>query len=144
MSFTDISIKNGQEVKTRLLQASSARSAGDVVVISTGTTDGVNADASLATNTNVYKVAVALEDIASGEVGLYATEGTVRCTVPSGTYTAGNGLHVKTGAVADSGAAAEDSTGEAANNDFAIIHTGGTTVTEVIATLFNVPITGQL
>lgn len=125
------------------LRAAAARTAGDIVRISTGHSDGVNADVALADDTNVYRVAVALEGIASGSVGLYAVEGTVRATVPSGNYTAGNGLDILDGAVRDSGAAAEAQTYQTTQNDFACILVGGTSVTEVTATLYGGPITAQ-
>lgn len=135
---------NDTSVRTIKLVAAAARSKGDPVTISTGNaTEGVSNDASLADNTNVYRVAVALGDAASGDVYEAAVEGTVDVTVPSGTYTAGNGLHIINGAVADSSAAAEDASGEAANNDFAIVRETGTTVTTVKATLFGFAITGQ-
>lgn len=129
--------------ETGKLQASAARTKGDIVRISTGTTNGVNDDLTLADDTNVYRVAVWAQNAADNEVGEVYVKGTVTMTVPSGTYTAGHGLHIVDGAVADSTAAAEDASGEVANNDFAIIVVGGTSVTEVTATLYGVAITAQ-
>lgn len=140
---TIVGANNYQSVETKKLRAAAARTKGDVVRISTGHTAGVNADVSIADDTNVYRVAVALENAASGDVYNVAVKGTVPVTVPSGNYTAGDGLDILDGAVRDSTAAAEANSGISTLNDFAIIVTGGTSVTEVTATLFGDPITAQ-
>lgn len=144
MGYTGATDVKSDGVETIKLRASANRTRGDVVKISTGHSDGVYSDATIVTDTTVYRVAVALQDIASGEIGEYAIKGTVDVTVPSGTYTAGNGLHIRAGAVADSGFAAEAPSGETTRNDFAVIQVGGTSVTSVTATLTGDPITGQL
>src|SRR3990167_10947005 len=88
------------------LRAAAARSKGDVVRISTGHSDGVWADVSLADDTNVYRVAVCTQKAASGEIYEAVWMGTVDITVPSGTYTAGDGLKVLDGAIASTATAA--------------------------------------
>lgn len=143
MSYACITDVDNQAVETVMLQAAAARTKGDVVRISTGTSDGVPVDLTLADDTNIYRVAVALQDIASGDVGMYAVKGTVTCTVTSDNYTAGHGLHILNGTVLNSDAAAEAPTGEATLNDFAIVETGGTAVTSVVATLYGDAITAQ-
>lgn len=132
-----------ESVETVKLKAAANRSPGDVVRISTGTTNGVCADLTIADNTNVYTVAVVLESASTNDVYLAARKGTVKVTVPSGNYTAGNGLDILDGAVRDSTAAAEAPTGVSTLNDFAVIVTGGTSVTEVVATLYGSAITAQ-
>ena len=135
---------NKHEVsRTIKLRAAAARTRGDVVRISTGHSDGVCADVSLADNTNVYRVAVAAENVASGDIYEAFVEGSCAVTVPSATYTAGDGLDILDGAVRDSATAAEARTGQTTLNDFAVIAIGGTTVTSVTATLFGDPITAQ-
>ena len=118
------------------LRAAAARVKGDIVRIGTGHTDGVNVDISLADDTNVYRVAVAMEDAASGATYMAAYMGTVKCTVPSATYTAGDGLKVHNGAVADTATAATAFDNLSTNACFGCIAVGGTTVTEITATLY--------
>lgn len=140
---TIVGANNHQSVETIKLKAAAARVAGDVVRISSGTTNGVWADLTLADDTNVYEVAVALEGAATGDVYHAAYKGTVTITVPSGNYTAGNGLDILDGAVRDSTTAAEAPTSVTTRNDFAVIVTGGTSVTSVVATLYGKTITAQ-
>lgn len=143
MSIGQVMVANGNSQKTIKLVAAAARSKGDPAIISTGNaTEGVNNDASLADNTNIYRVVVAAQSAASGAVYSAYTEGTVKMTVPSGNYTKGNGVLILDGAVADAGAVAQDASGEATNTHFGIIHTGGTSVTEITVTLFGHAITG--
>lgn len=123
----------GQE--TIKLRAAAARSKGDVVRISTGHADGVFADVSLADDTNLYRVAVALENAASGDTYEACYKGTVVMTVPSGNYTAGHGVKVLDGALASTGAAATAFDDLAANISMGIITVGGTSVTEITVTL---------
>lgn len=122
-------------VETVKLRAAAARSPGDVVRMGTGHSDGCPVDITLADDTNIYRVAVAQETIASGSVGLYAWKGTVPITVPSGNYTAGNGVKVLDAALADSGAAATAFDALPTNISFGCIVTGGTSVTEITVTL---------
>lgn len=142
-----MSIGNTTDVKstsqeTEILEAAAARTSGDVVRISTGGSNGVNVDVALADDTNVYRVAVA-PSCDSGDIKAYVVKGTVKCTVPSGTYTAGNGLHILDGALADSGAAAEAPNGVTTNNDVGVILEGGTSVTEITVTLYGTAVTAQ-
>ena len=117
------------------LRAAAARVKGDLVRISTGHADGVNADLTLADDTNVYRIAVALEDAASGATYMAAYKGTVTVTVPSATYTAGNGLRIFDGAIDEDGTAqAYDDL--STNTHFGLVAVGGTTVTSITATLY--------
>ena len=119
-----------------LLRAAAARTKGTVVRISTGHSDGVNADIALADDTNVYRVAVVAADAASGTIYPAVLRGTCAITVPSGTYTAGHGVKVLDGALASTGAAAVARDALSTNTGFAIINVGGTSVTEITVTLF--------
>lgn len=133
---------NETSVETIKLVAAAARSVGDPVEISTGnTTYGVSNDASLTDNTNVKRVAVALQNAASGAVYEAAVKGTVTMTVPSGNYTTGYGIKYHDGAMADTGAAAGDFTGEVGDNVVGIIKEGGTTVTSIKVTLLGAAVT---
>lgn len=143
MSVQQIVSNKGTSTETIKLRAAAARTKGTLVRIGTGHTSGVNTDIALADDTNVYRVAVWSHDIASGGVGDAVAKGTVKVTVPSGNYTAGNGLHIVDGALADSAAAAEAPTGATTINDVGCIVVGGTSVTEVTVTLYGDPITGQ-
>lgn len=144
MGFTStVASKKHWGVQTIKLRAAAARSKGDIIRISTGHADGALADVAIADDTNVYRVAVVMQSAASGDVYEAAIRGMVKATVPSGDYTAGNGLHILNGAVADSGAAAEAFTGVSTANDFAVIVEGGTSVTEVTVNLYGDPITAQ-
>lgn len=122
-------------VKTIKLRAAAARSKGDPVRIGTGHSSGTWTDISLASDTNLYRVAVALESAASGDVYEAAVQGTVDVTVPSGTYTAGNGVKVQGGALADTATAATAYDDLAANISLGCIAVGGTTVTSIKVTL---------
>lgn len=122
-------------VETIKLRAAAARAKGDVVRIGTGHADGVFADISLADDTNLYRVAVANEGAASGDVYEAVVKGTVDITVPSGNYTAGHGVKVLDGALASTGAAATAYDDLAANISLGIIVVGGTSVTTITVTL---------
>jgi len=124
--------KDPQEYK--FARAASARSKGDVVYLGKGANGNVDLD--LVDDILVHELAVANEPIASGEGGQYVTEGEVEITVPSGNYTAGNGLVILDGAVADSGSAypATGIAGEA-KTVFGVIKTGGTAVTSITVSL---------
>ena len=139
-NITDVS---SEPVQVMYIRAAAARSKGDLVRISTGHTSGVWVDVALADNTDVYRVAVCNQQVASGSIYQAVVKGTTSVTVPSATYTAGDGLDILDGAVRDSTAAAEAPTGQTTINDFAVILTGGTTVTSVVATLHGFPITAQ-
>jgi len=134
----------GEEaVETIRLRAAAARTKGDVVRIGVGHTDGARVDITLADDTNVYTVAVANQDIASGSIGEYVVKGTVQCTVTSDTYTAGHGLHILNGTVLNSDAVFEAYTGVVTLNDFAQVEEAGTAVTTIRATLTGRPFTAQ-
>lgn len=137
MSVGIVTNANETGVQTQKLVAAAARSKGQLVRISTGnTTYGVNDDITIADDTNVYRVAVVNQDVASGSVYDAVHKGTVTLTVPSGTYTTGHGLKILDGAIASTGAAAGDSSGEVGDTSFAIIKEGGTSVTSIRATLY--------
>lgn len=131
--------KQGQEIL--LMTSAAARTKGDVVRI--GSSSAGLLDVTLADDTDVYKLAVANQDIASGVIGEYVVKGEVTCTVTSDNYTAGHGLHMLNGTVLNSDATAEKPNAAPANNDFAVVITGGTAVTEVVAYLYGDPITAQ-
>ena len=142
MSYTNAAAARNHEAPQYIrLRAAAARTKGDPVRISTGHADGVQADVALADDTNVYRIAVAAENAASGDIYNAVIKGTTKMTVASGTYTAGDGVLVVDGAVADSSSAAQDRSGEVGNNDFGIIVTGGSSVTEITVTLFGDPFT---
>lgn len=116
------------------LKATAARLKGAVVRIKADSSGPI--DATLADDTNIYRVAVASKDIASGDYAPYICKGPVKITVASGNYTAGHGLLILDGAVASSGAtAAQPGSGQAATN-FAVILVGGTAVTEIEVLLY--------
>lgn len=137
----DIPNYSSNETYKALLYTASALSKGAIRKLTVGA-NGFTA-AAIADDTTVYKVVVAAEDIEAGTQGLFYMAGPCVATVPSGNYTAANGLHVLNGAVADSGAAAELPNGVTSQNDFAYIVTGGTSVTSVTITLYPSAITGQ-
>jgi hypothetical protein len=142
MAIGNVTNVNETSIKTIKLVAAAARSVGDPVEISTGNaTHGVNNDASLSDNTNVKRVAVAMQSAASGAVYEAAVEGTVTMTVPSATYTKGNAIKYFDGTMADSGAVAGDSTGEVGDNVVGTILEGGTTVTSIKVTLLGKAVT---
>ncbi len=137
-----VSINKQEPQELILLRAAAARSKGTVVRISTGHADGVNADVALADDTNVYRVAVANRDAASGEIYDAVFRGTTQITVPSATYTAGHGVKVFDGALASTGAAAAARDGLAANTTIGVINVGGTSVTSITVTLYGDAFTG--
>lgn len=120
---------------TTTLRAAAARTKGTVVRIGTGHSSGCWTDIALADDTNLYRVAVVAQDVASGGTYQAITKGTCKITVPSGNYTAGNGVKILDGALADSGAAATAPDDLAANISLGVIVVGGTSVTEITVTL---------
>lgn len=135
-------VKNTEVTRLIKLVAASDRSKGDLVRISTGNaTHGVNNDADVADNVTVTRYAVCNQDAESGAVYSAIEKGTVKLNVPSGTYTTGNGLMINNGAIEDTSAAAGDATGEVGDNLLGIIKEGGTTVTQITATLYGFAIT---
>lgn len=137
-----VNSKNSEVSRTIKLVAAAARKKGDLVGISTGnTTHGVNNDASIADTTTPTRYACANQDAASGAVYSAVEKGTVRLTVPSGTYTTGHGLKMHDGAITTTGSAAGDATGEIGDNLIGIIKEGGTTVTQITATLYGFAVT---
>ena len=123
----------------KTVKAASARSAGDGVYLDMDT-DGY-VDLTIASNAAVHIFAVA-PDVAVGKGGNYTTEGEVTLTVPSGTYTAGNGLKVTTGVIVDSaGAFAAAGLAGDAQLEFGVIKVGGVSVTEITVVLHGLPFT---
>lgn len=135
MAIGQVTDVNGTSPETTMLEAAAARSKGDAVRISTGGSTGASVDLTIADDTNVYRIAVATSDMASGDVGAYVTKGTVKVTVPSASYDAGDGFTITNGVLASSSSAADDQSGEVANTDWGVILVGGTTVTEITVTL---------
>lgn len=130
-SLYDLS-KSRQE--DQILKAAAARSKGDVVRVK-ATSAGL-VDATLADDTDLYRVAVASKDVASADYAPYVTKGPVYITVASGNYTAGHGVKILDGAVASTGAtAAQPGSGEASTS-FGVILIGGTSVTSIEVLLY--------
>lgn len=90
----------------------------------------------LVDDTNVHKFCVTATDIDAGKWGQVVVEGECLCTVPSATYTSGHAFKVHNGAVGTMSAtpSAAGVCGDA-GNEFGVIKTGGTTVTEVTLVL---------
>lgn len=109
-------------VETVKLRAAAARTKGDTVRIGTGHTSGTWTDISIADDTNLYRVAVVLETVASGAVYEAATRGTVDVTVPNGTYVVGDGVKILDGALAPSAAAATAPDDLAANISIGVVN----------------------
>lgn len=123
------------------LKAAVARTKGDIVRI--GSSSAGIIDVSLADNTDVYRVAVAAQDIASGSWGLYQVKGPCTVTTPSITSVAGQALDILDGAVRASGATAEKPNGVTSNNDFCVVLTAATSSTSHDVCLYGDPITAQ-
>ncbi len=123
------------------LKAAAARVKGAVVRI--GSTSAGLVDVSLADNTDVYKVAVAHQDIASGDYGLYQTKGRCTITTPSITTVAGDGVDILDGAVRASTTTAEKPTGVSTLNDFGVVLTAATSSTSHDVYLYGDAITAQ-
>lgn len=121
-------------------QAAAARTRGDVVYL-TCTSVGL-LDVTLVDDTNIYYVAVAAENIASGARGTYQVAG--RCdylTSPSLSVAAGDGLLILDGAVADAGTTAQRPNGVVTNTHFACQLTATTASTTQDVYLYGQPIT---
>ena len=118
----------------KVLKATAVRVKGDLVRVKASSAGFV--DASLADDTDKYCVAVATQDCAVDDFTPYVVSGPVTITVPSGNYTAGHGLLILNGAIASSGATADQPFSGEDANDFAVILEGGTAVTEVKALLY--------
>jgi len=134
---------NSDVVEVVRLRAAGARSRGVVVWIAAPSAAGeVLADVAISASVSVRRAAVALHDIASGEIGLYAVKGPVQMTVTSGNFTLGNGIETDAAAVEDRGGAASVSCAEA-NLDFAVALESGTAVTTLKAYLLGAPYTSS-
>jgi hypothetical protein len=123
------------------MQAAAARTKGDVVRIGSSAVGLL--DVSLASNTESYRVAVADQNIASGDRGRYQLTGRCTITTPSITTVAGEAVDVHTGAVRASTATAEKPNGVVTNNDFAVVLTAATTATSHDVFLYGDTIVGQ-
>jgi len=89
----------------------------------------------LASDASQQQVVIAAEPCAAGAKGEYYIKGSgITLTVPSGTYTAGDGLQIVGGAVADTGSAFAYT-----RNEFAAVETGGASTTSITVTLFDLP-----
>lgn len=143
MSIGQVTDVLGNSPETMKLRAAAARTKGDIVRIGVGHVDGAMVDITLADDTDVYMVAVAKEDIASGEIGEYIWRGRAQCTVTSDNYTRGHGLHLLNGTVLNSDAVAEARTGINTLNDFALVLEDGTAATTIEADLFGYAVTAQ-
>lgn len=124
-----------------VMQASAARSKGDLVRVGSSAQGLV--DVSIADDTNVYRVAVAAGTIASGDRGLYQITGRCSVTTPSITSVAGDGLDILNGAIRASTTTAEKPNGLSTNNDFCVVLTAATSATSHDVFLYGDPITGQ-
>lgn len=121
------------------MEASSARTKGDLVWVSADS--GGFVDVSVSSSATVRVAAVACHDIASGAKGLYQTRGQCYVTVPSATYTDGRGLETDAGVIEDSGAAFGNTAkiGAQTNTDFAAVMGTQTTVTSCLCCLHGFP-----
>jgi len=137
-SFYDV---NDDKVEVIRLRAAAARTEGDPVWIAVpSAAGGVLDDVAISSSASVRRAAVALHDIASGDIGLYAVRGPVQMTVTSGSFTAYNGIESDGGNVEDSGGSASVNCAEA-NTDFAVALESGTTVTTLRVYLLGEPYT---
>jgi hypothetical protein len=109
------------------MQAAAARTKGDVVRVGSSAVGLL--DVTLADDTNVYRVAVADMDIASGARGRYQVTGRCTLTSPSLSVAAGDGLLLLDGVVADAGTTAQKPNGAEANTHFAVCLTASTSGT---------------
>lgn len=128
-------------IQTTYLYASAAVTKGSILKMGAGA-NGFEV-AAIADDTLVYKPVVALENVEAGSYGLFAVAGPVVATVPSGNYTAGNGVDILNGAVRDSTAAAEVPNGVLSQNDFGRVLVGGTSVTQITILLYPFSVTAQ-
>ena len=122
------------------MKSAAARVAGDVVKVQSSSAGLV--DASQADDTNIYFVAVATKTMASGDAGWYQIKGRCTITTPSITTTAGHGLLMLNGAIADSSTTAQQPTGAVTNTDFAVVMTAATSSVSQDVYLYGLPITG--
>jgi hypothetical protein len=122
------------------MQAASARTKGDVVRVGSSAVGLV--DVSIADDTDVYRVAVADMDIASGARGRYQITGRCTITSPSLSVAAGDGLLILDGAVADSATTAQKPSGVTSNTHFAVNITASTSATTQDVFLYGDGITG--
>jgi len=133
---------NGDGQQVIRLRAAANRSKGHIVWIAAPAAAGdVLADVSVSSSASVRRVAVALHDITSGDIGLYCVRGPVHVTnLTSGNFTAYNGIETDGGNIEDSAGAADVSCAEAAT-DFAVALESGTTVTELDVYILGEPYT---
>lgn len=124
-----------------LIQATATRTKGQIVRI--GSSSAGLVDVTIADDTNVYKVGVVGQDATSGTKYPLIVKGQVTCTVPSGTYVAGDGVDILDGAVRPSTTTAEKPNGVTTNNDFGVVITGGVGVTEIVIYLYGEAVTAQ-
>jgi hypothetical protein len=122
------------------MRAAAARTKGDAVYMTMDAQGYL--DLTIASNAAVHRIAVAAQNIASGDRGLYCVRGPCTLTVPSATYTEGNGLQVTTGAIAaGSGFPAAGVAGQA-QVVFGVVSTAASgTITSITATLHGDPFT---
>ena len=135
MSATAILSGSGESQAANTKMSSTAsRSKGAFIYIdysASGKVDLTPADDAL-----VHHGAVVLKTMASGDVGMYQTEGVAKITVPSATYTAGNGVIILDGAIVDSsGVFPVGGLAGQAQTVFAAILVGGVSVTEITVEL---------
>ena len=136
MSITQVVHGPGEETEMTYmtLLATANRTAGDAVYVDM--TDAGFVDLTIASNAAVHRIAVAVNNVTSGHRGLYCVKGPCTLTVPSGTYTAGNGLQVTTGALAAGSTYPAAGLAGEAQVVFGVINVAPTgTITSVTATL---------
>jgi hypothetical protein len=124
------------------LRAAGARSRGDIVWIAAPASAGdVLADVAVSSSATVRRAAVALHDIASGDIGLYCVRGPVQATVTSGNFTLGEGIETDAGNKEANGAA--DVSGAETSIHFAVALESGTTVTTLKIFMLGMPYTSN-
>jgi len=128
----------GRTMERLFNNTGSAIVAGDGMRVTWLKTAGKNGRAAVIAKTVAVgerqRLVIAQEAVADGAYGLFFKEGPgISLTVPSATYTAGNGLLVDASdaAIVDSGAQTTLSGATGLPHDFFAIETGGTTVTSV-------------
>ena len=119
--------------------SSGARTKGDLVWVSAGSSGPV--DVAVSSSATVRVAAVACHDIASGAKGLYQLSGSCFVTVPSASYTDARGLETDAGVIEDSGAAFGNTAaiGAQTNTDFAVVMGTQATVTSCLCCLHGQP-----
>jgi predicted RecA/RadA family phage recombinase len=125
------------------MKATAARSKGDPVYIDMGSS-GLE-DQTIADDTTVHYLAVAYDDIASGDYGDYVVQGEVNINIGTADdFTAGHGLDIDAGKVEDSDAGfSADGVADEGQTDAGVVLETGTALTDVLVCLHGCPFTSQ-